>query len=145
MSTFHTNPFILRFGDLLPVLIRYGAVFALYHIADVDLILAYHLDGFTRPQMIDVPYIRGAFPLIVQCSGRRNVILVQQNRNRAERHAGCPEGKDSADGRSRFFINEKMMLVGRVTHIAVGRIGSHVFAVLSAGFLDCLDLLGGIP
>ena len=72
MGPLHTNPFFFRLCYQLLGFVGDRAVFALDHVADINLILDYHRNSGAIPQVIDTAGIAAALPLIVQLTGWLN-------------------------------------------------------------------------
>ena len=70
--------------------------------------------------------------------------MVECQCNSAVAHAGGPHSKNTADNRSGFFINDKMVLIFRVTLVTEGGIGSHKFSAFRAGFFDGTYFFAGV-
>ena len=144
MGALHTNPVLFGFAHQLFGFVGERPAFALDHVANVGFVAKHHLHGAFVPQMVDAAGIAAALTLVVQFTGRLDALGVEGGGNFSECGAGGTHSEHTADQGGGFLVDDEMVLIQRVSLVAIGRIGSHVFPVLRTGFFDGFHLFAGI-
>lgn len=145
MGPLHSNPLVFGLRHQLLGFVGEGPTFALDHVPDIGFVAEHDLDGVLVPQVVDAAGVGAALALVVQLTGRLDALRVEDDGNLSERHAGGPHCKNAADHGRGLLVDDEAVLVGGVSLVAVGSMGSHVFPAFRAGFLHRLNLFACIP